>query len=110
MGMFDMFSGGGGDFFGNIFTKIGTSIFKKGIKSAFGSDEEDYYTPETVMPTFTGRDMGLYNMSAPGRPVDIKEENYDIVLAMWNKRLFGQKSYTNSSISLPSTPQQKRVI
>ena len=110
MGMFDMFSGGGGDFFGNIFTKIGTSIFKKGIKSAVGSDEEDYYTPETVMPTFTGRDMGLYNMSAPGRPVDIKEENYDIVLAMWNKRLFGQKSYTNSSISLPSTPQQKRVI
>ena len=110
MGMFDMFSGGGGDFFGNIFNKIGTSIFKKGFQSAFGSDEEDYYTPETVMPTFTGRDMGLYNMSAPGRPVDIKEENYDIVLAMWNKRLFGQKSYTNSSISLPSTSQQKRVI
>jgi len=41
--------------------------------------------------------------------MDIKEENYDIVLAMWNKRLFGQKSYTNTSISLPSTAQTKRI-
>ena len=54
MGMFDMLSGGNTDFFGNIFNKIGTSIFKKGFQSAFGSDEDDYYTPETVMPTFTG--------------------------------------------------------
>tara|TARA_X000001388_G_scaffold9345_1_gene5717 strand:+ start:1396 stop:1728 length:333 start_codon:yes stop_codon:yes gene_type:complete len=110
MGMFDMLSGGNTDFFGNIFNKIGTSVLKKGFQSAFGSDEDDYDTPETVFPTFTGRDMGLYNMSAPGKPMDIKEENYDIVLAMWNKRLFGQKSYTNTSISLPKTTTQKRVI
>ena len=109
MGMFDMLSCGNTDFFVNIFNKIGTSIFKKGFQSAFGSDEDDYYTPETVMPTFTGRDLGLYNMSPPGKPMDIKEENYDIVLAMWNKRLFGQKSYTNTSISLPSTAQTKRI-
>ena len=42
--------------------------------------------------------MDLYDPSPTGEIEEIKITDHDVMLAMWNKRLFGDNSYTNITI------------
>ena len=35
----------------------------------------------------------------PGETAEIETSDYDVIKAMWDKRLFGDKSYTNITIT-----------
>ena len=90
------------DFFGGSITK---AIIGKGLSAAFGSGSggsgggggSNYpdYSPFRV----TGLEMPI-SYKSPHSP-DIKPPeaaNYELTLAIWNKRLFGKESYTNIEI------------
>jgi len=85
------------DFFGNIFGEIGKELFKRGLKSAFGGKERPKQQP--VMPSFAGLSMDTEQTSRAGEMAEIETSDYDVIKAMWDKRLFGDKSYTNITIT-----------
>ena len=85
------------DFFGNIFGEIGKKILAKGLKSAFGGKERPKDPP--VMPSFAGLSMDTAQTSKAGQTAEIETSDYDVIKAMWDKRLFGDKSYTNITIT-----------
>ena len=89
------------DFFGNVFKDIGIKMIGKGIKGAFGGDGGGGGGGGTkfVTPSFSDATMTIYSSSPSGDPQDIPINDYEVTLAMWNKRLFGDNSYTN--ITLP---------
>ena len=91
------FGFGDSDFFGNIFTKIGTQIIGKGIKAAFTKDNKGG-GGQPIMPSFSDSSMGLYAPSPTGKAENIPVNDYEVTLAMWNKRLFGNNSYTDITI------------
>ena len=86
------------DFFGNVFKDIGMKMIGKG---AFGGDGGGSGGGGTkfVTPSFSDATMTIYSSSPSGDPQDIPINDYEVTLAMWNKRLFGDNSYTN--ITLP---------
>ncbi len=86
------------DFFGNIFGEIGKELFKRGLKSAFGGDNQKPKS-QPVMPSFTGLSMDTAETSRARETAKIETSDYDIIKAMWDKRLFGDKSYTNITIT-----------
>ena len=90
------------DFFGNVFKDIGMKMIGKGIKGAFGGGDQGSAggpVPKYVTPSFSDATMTIYSSSPSGDPQDIPINDYEVTLAMWNKRLFGDNSYTN--ITLP---------
>ena len=90
------------DFFGNVFKDIGMKLIGKGMKSAFGGGEGGGGgggSTKFVTPSFSDATMTIYSSSPSGDPQDIPINDYEVTLAMWNKRLFGDNSYTN--ITLP---------
>ena len=86
------------DFFGNIFGEIGKKILARGLKSAFGRDKQRPRT-QPVMPSFAGLSMDTAETSRAGETAEIETSDYDVIKAMWDKRLFGDKSYTNITIT-----------
>ena len=91
------------DFFGGSITK---AIIGKGLSSAFGSGSGGTSLGSSVHGTgsyspfrVTGLDMPI-NYKSPHSPGIKPPEatNYELTLAIWNKRLFGENSYTNIKI------------
>ena len=85
------------DFFGNIFGEVAKAFIGKGLKSAFGGKEKS--KPQLVMPRFGGLCVESSSASEAGEVEEIEITDYDVVKAMWDKRLFGDKSYTNITIT-----------
>ena len=85
------------DFFGTAFSMIGKELLSRGLKSAFGGKERPKQQP--VMPSFAGLSMDTEQTSRAGEMAEIETSDYDIITAMWDKRLFGDKSYTNITIT-----------
>ncbi len=85
------------DFFGTAFSMIGKELLSRGLKSAFGGKERPKQQP--VMPSFAGLSMDTAQTSRARETAEIETSDYDIIKAMWDKRLFGDKSYTNITIT-----------
>ena len=51
------------------------------------------------MPSFAGLSMDTTETSKAGETAEIETSDYDVIKAMWDKRLFGDKSYTNITIT-----------
>jgi hypothetical protein len=51
------------------------------------------------MPSFAGLSMDTEQTSRAGEMAEIETSDYDVIKAMWDKRLFGDKSYTNITIT-----------
>ena len=89
------------DFFGGSF---GKALIGKGLSAAFGSGQNPQGSPHYSGPDYApfrvhGLDMPI-NYQSP-HAINFKAPeaaNYDLTLAMWNKRLFGNESYTNIEI------------
>ena len=86
------------DFFGSIFTKEALGL---GLGAAFGGDGGDGGgAPQIKFPSYGQYEIPISSTISPaGQAKEIEVSNYDAVLAMWNRRLFGDDSYTN--ITLP---------
>jgi len=86
------------DFFGNIFTK---KILGKGLDAAFGGDGNGGVPQiQYNIPSYGQYEMPISEQSSPaGKAEEIEVSDYDLIRTMWNKRLFGNDSYTN--ITLP---------
>ena len=88
--------------FEGIISKIGTALVGKGIgeglKLAFGTDEDPIQLKQPVGAEFSNATMGMYSPSPSGKAEKIETANYDMTLAMWEKRLYGKDSYTNITI------------
>ena len=83
--------------FTEIIKSVGMKLIGKGLESAFDrGDKGPAGSP--IMPNFSNTNMGLYSPSPTGQAKQIETSNYDMTLAMWEKRLFGQDSYTNITI------------
>jgi len=87
-----------GDFFGNVFTKIGTDFLKKGFKGVIEKPIQQKQRQQIVPPSFSGVSMGMYSPSPTRQAEPIEVSDYEVTLAMWNRRLFGDDSYTNITI------------
>tara|TARA_R100000781_G_C3973393_1_gene90956 strand:- start:136 stop:405 length:270 start_codon:yes stop_codon:yes gene_type:complete len=85
------------DFFGTAFNIIGKKLLSQGLKSAFGGKERPKSQP--VMPSFAGLSMDTAETSGARETAEIETSDYDVIKAMWDKRLFGDKSYTNITIT-----------
>tara|TARA_R110001592_G_scaffold214853_1_gene467866 strand:+ start:496 stop:777 length:282 start_codon:yes stop_codon:yes gene_type:complete len=87
--------------FTEILKSVGMKLIGKGLKdgitSAFGGEDKGQ-RQQPVMPNFSNTNMGLYSPSPTGQAKQIETSNYDMTLAMWEKRLFGKDSYTNITI------------
>jgi len=88
------------DFFGGSITK---AIIGKGLSAAFGSGQTQgpagYSSPDYSPFRVTGLEMPISykGQHSPGiKPPEAA--NYELTLAIWNKRLFGKESYTNIEI------------
>ena len=89
------------DFFGGSF---GKALIGKGLSAAFGGGKDSQGSPHYSGPDYApfrvhGLDMPI-NYQSP-HAINFKAPeaaNYDLTLAMWNKRLFGNESYTNIEI------------
>lgn len=86
------------DFFGNIFTK---KVLGLGLDAAFGGDGGGGGdAPQIQLPSYGQYEIPISSAVSPaGQAEEIEVSDYDTVLAMWNRRLFGNDSYTN--IKLP---------
>ena len=82
--------------FTEIIKSVGMKLLGKGLESAFGGQKKPPQEP--IMPNFSDASMGLYAPSPTGDAKEIERANYDMTLAMWEKRLFGKKSYTDITI------------
>ena len=88
------------DFFAGSF---GKALMGKGLSAAFGSGQGQgpagYSGPDYTPFRVSGLDMPI-NYRSPHSPAFKPPEtvNYDLTLAIWNKRLFGNNSYTNIEI------------
>jgi len=85
------------DFFGNVFSAVGTSIIKKGLQGIFNKPTQRQQRQITP-PSFSGLSMGMYSPSPTRQAEPIEVSDYEVTLAMWNRRLFGDDSYTNITI------------
>ena len=83
--------------FESIMKNIGMKILGRGLESAFGGKSKQQ-SKQPVMPNFSDATMGLYSPSPTGKSEEIEMTDHDVTLAMWNKRLFGDNSYTNITI------------
>ncbi len=87
------------DFFGNIFAKFGMDMIKDGLQSAFmGDGSNRQQRQQAIPPSFANAMMGVDAASPAGQGQEIKVANYDVVKSMWDRRLFGNESYTNITI------------
>ena len=85
--------------FESIIKNVGMKLLGKGLESAFGGGGGGQgQGQQPVMPNFSDASMGLYAPSPTGDAKEIERANYDMTLAMWEKRLFGQNSYTDITI------------
>ena len=85
------------DFFGSIFTK---EILGKGLGAAFGGDGKSSIPQiKYNVPSFGQYGMQIHPTSEAGKAKEIEISNHDVTLAVWQKRLWGDDSYTN--ITLP---------
>ena len=78
------------DFFGGSF---GKALIGKGLSAAFGSGQNPQGSPH-----YSGPDYAPFRVHGLDMAINYKAANYDLTLAMWNKRLFGNESYTNIEI------------
>ena len=83
--------------FTEIIKSVGMKLLGKGLESAFGGGDKGQ-GQQPVMPNFSDASMGLYAPSPTGDAKEIERANYDMALAMWEKRLFGKDSYTDITI------------
>ena len=83
--------------FTEIIKSVGMKLIGKGLESAFSGGDKGQ-GQQAVMPNFSNTNMGLYSPSPTGQAKEIEISNYDMTLAMWEKRLFGKDSYTNITI------------
>ena len=83
--------------FESIMKNIGMKILGRGLESAFGGKSKQQ-SKQPVMTKFSDATMDLYDPSPTGEIEEIKITDHDVMLAMWNKRLFGDNSYTNITI------------
>jgi len=89
MGMFDMLSTSKSGFFGDIFT----TIMKKGLKTAFGGDEQPLQQA-SYTPQYPG-DMPMSTDSPLGTPAQIEMANMIAITRVWDDALFNdENSYT----------------
>ena len=87
------------DFFGNIFAKFGMDMLKDGLQSAFmGEGSSRQQRQQAIPPSFASAMMGVDASSPAGQGQEIEVANYDVVKTMWDRRLFGNESYTNITI------------
>ena len=84
------------DFFGSIFTK---EILGKGFTAAFGDGKSSIPQIKYNVPSFGQYGMQIHPTSVAKKAEEIEISNHDVTLAMWQKRLWGDDSYTN--ITLP---------
>ena len=84
------------DFFGSIFTK---EIIGKGLGAAFGGGKSSIPEIKYQMPSYGQYGMQIQPTSVAGKAEEIEISNHDVTLAIWQKRLWGDDSYTN--ITLP---------
>ena len=80
-----------------IMGKVTSALIGKGLEAAFGGKSKQQ-AKQPVMPNFSDATMGLYSPSPTGEGQEIEMTDHDVTLAMWNKRLFGDNSYTNITI------------
>ena len=80
-----------------IMGKVTSALIGKGLEAAFGGKSKQQ-AKQPVMPNFSDATMDLYDPSPTGEIEEIKITDHDVMLAMWNKRLFGDNSYTNITI------------
>ena len=90
-----------GDFFGSIFTK---KILGKGVEMAFGGGDSaqgpaGYSGPSYQPFRTTSLDMPMYSSTPAGETQNIEMADMMLINSVWDKRLFGDNSYTN--ITLP---------
>jgi hypothetical protein len=83
--------------FTEILKSVGMKLIGKGLESAFDNEPKGP-AGSPVMPNFSNTNMGLYSPSPTGQAKEIETSNYEMTLAMWEKRLFGKDSYTNITI------------
>lgn len=83
--------------FTEIIKSVGMKLIGKGLESAFSSEDKGP-AGSPIMPNFSNVNMGLYSPSPTGQAKEIEMSNHDMTLAMWEKRLFGEDSYTNITI------------
>ena len=88
------------DLFSNIFTN---KILGNAFQSAFGKDGQQpqmYGSSFSYNPLRTsGLEMPMYESSPAGQTTNIATADFETIGAMWDRRLFGNDSYTN--ITLP---------
>ena len=81
------------DFFGNA---IGKKLLGKGLEMAFGTGGDSAVQPiQYNIPSFAGLSMQTYTASTAQQPKEIEVSNYEVIKASWDRRLFGENSYTN---------------
>ena len=90
MGMFDMLSTSKSGFFGDIFT----TIMKRGLKTAFGGDEQPRLQGASYTPQYPGN-MPMSTDSPLGTPAQIEMANMIAITRVWDDALFNdENSYT----------------